>query len=228
MLRLIAVVTCCIVLLLSSLKAAKAQTTAPGAAVAAADDQLINQILALLDGAAITRLDAKLSLESFKLSDGRVELRGVRLENFNLGLRLKPKAAQKLFDIAKQRLSPEQKQEQQQVFSMFDLLKLGLFQDVEIGIHLDEFKIGLLIANAKELDVEGLVLRASTGTNSAPIGTTKGSARDDLLQILRRAILQQIEVHAALNKLSARRINAQVREIGLAGLRIGVALRRTS
>ena len=192
----------------------------PVAPALQADEQTINEILALLDGATITQLQAKVKLEGFKLGRGTVELRGLKLEKFDLALRLKPKAARRLFQIAERHLPEAQKPP-----GLFDILKFGVFRDIELGIHFDELSVGYLKAAATELDVQGLLLNA--GINGPPPESIKGrDSRTALLTILKRAVQRQIEVHAGLEKLSARQINANVQKVALLGFRVGLSLRR--
>ena len=185
-----------------------------------ADDQTINEILALLDGATITQLQAKVKLESFKLGKGTVELRGLKLEKFDLALRLKPKAARRLFEIAERNLPDSQKPP-----GLFEILKFGVFRDIELEIHFDELSVAYLKAVATELDVQGLLLNAGI-TGPEPPEIKGRDSRAALLAILKRAVQRQIEVHAGLEKLSARQINATVQKVALLGFRVGLSLRR--
>jgi hypothetical protein len=185
-----------------------------------ADEQTINEILALLDGATITNLQAKVKLESFKLGKGTVELRGLKLEKFDLALRLKPKAARRLFEIAERNLPDSQKPP-----GLFEILKFGVFRDIELVIHFDELSLAYLKAAATELDVQGLLLNAGI-TAPEPQETKERDSRAALLAILKRAVKKQIEVHAGLEKLSARQINATVQKVALLGFRVGLSLRR--
>lgn len=214
--------TCCFILcacLCASPVGAQNLPASPPTQVQA-DDQTINEILALLDGATITQLQAKVKLESFKLGKGTVELRGLKLEKFDLALRLKPKAARRLFEIAERNLPDSQKPP-----GLFEILKFGVFRDIELAIHFDELSIAYLKAAATELDVQGLLLNAGI-TGPEPPEIKGQDSRAALLAILKRAIQKQIEVHAGLEKLSARQINATVQKVALLGFRVGLSLRR--
>ena len=199
-----------------------ADLSTPNLSTSKSDDQIFNEILALLDGATITQFQAKVSLESFKLGKGTIELRGLKLQNFNLGLKLKPKAARRLFALAEKNLPDDQKPP-----GLFEILKFGVFRDIEFGIHFDELSVGYLKALATDLDVQGLLLRAGiTGPDPQEI---KGrDSRAALLAILKRAVQRQIEVHAGVEKLSASHINANVQKVALLGFRVGLSLRRES
>lgn len=225
MARSFSLATCGFLLCLSLYSAPlKAQNlpaaSAPPVVQTAADEQTINEILALLDGATITQLQAKVKLESFKLGKGTVELRGLKLEKFDLALRLKPKAARRLFEIAERNLPASQKPP-----GLFDILKFGVFRDIELGIHFDELSVAYLKATATELDVQGLLLNAGI-TGPQPQEVKDRDSRAALLTILKRAVQRQIEVHAGLEKLTARQINATVQKVALLGFRVGLSLRR--
>ncbi len=207
----------CIALSATADDSPQAQSSTPKS-----DEQVFNEILALLDGATITQFQAKVSLESFKLGKGTIELRGLKLQNFNLGLKLKPKAARRLFDIAEKNLPDSQKPP-----GLFEILKFGVFRDIEIGIHFDELSVGYLKALATDLDVQGLLLSAGI-TGPDPQEIKSRDSRAALLAILKRAVLRQIEVHAGVEKLSASQITAQVQKIALLGFRVGLSLRRES
>jgi hypothetical protein len=158
MARFFSFATCCFILcacLCASPLGAQNLPVSTGSTQVQADEQTINEILALLDGATITNLQARVSLESFKLGKGTVELRGLKLEKFDLALRLKPKAARRLFEIAERNLPNSQKPP-----GLFEILKFGVFRDIELGIHFDELSIAYLKAAATELDVQGLLLNA--------------------------------------------------------------------
>ena len=212
-------------LLLTSFPALSQSLSAPPTQIGAAqldtarpgDEQLVNEILALLNDAVITRFEARLSLESFNLGKGHVDLRGVRLQNFNLGLRLKPRAAKRLVSLGERYLSNEK------TASYFDILRLAVFNDIEFGIHLTELRIAAVKINADDLQVKGLVLHAGA---TPPQEIAAQGSRDALTSILRRAILHQVQVHAGLEKLSARRLQVQVQQVALHGLRVGLAMRK--
>lgn len=222
MARLFSFATCwlCVFLLLPAPLTAQQAASTKDAAPVATNEQLLNEILALLDGAAITNLQAKVKLEGFKLGQGTVELRGLKLEQFDLGLRLKAKAARRLFEMAERHLPASQKPP-----GLFELLKFGVFRDIELGIHFDELSIGYLKANATELDVQGLLLNAGiVGPDKKEV--LQSDSRAALLAILKRALQRQIEVHAGLEKLSARQIKAYAQNVALLGFRVGLSLRR--
>src|SRR5690349_17156495 len=58
----------------------------PTASDSAGQSELINQFLAVFSEAVITRLDARVSLQSLTVEKGRVRLDGLSLKNLDIGL----------------------------------------------------------------------------------------------------------------------------------------------
>jgi hypothetical protein len=191
------------------------------------DDRFINEIIKLLNDAVITDLDAKVSLESTEIEHGRVRLRGVLLQNLRVGLRLNARGTRRLIDLIGQRYgNGHQISAQQNQFSqMLEILKLGIFNRLEVGIRLKELRIRDLSVNADALDVKGLRLLANARTphNPAP---QRADTFSQLMNLLQRTTISRVEAHAGLEKLAARRLKLQLQGIALEEFGIDLKLLR--
>gem|GEM_PF-5417549 len=209
------------------------------------DPNFVNQILSILNDAVITRLDAQVSLESAKVQNGRVRLEGLRLRNFNLGLRLNAGAAKRLAEAFQNHYAAQDasrgasaaasanslpiapaKPSQNQLTQVLEILKLGLFNRLEFSIHLSELNIKRLALDTDALDVEGLLLKVGATPNDPVTGKPRNDTLAILIDILRQTALTHIKAHAGLDKLSARRVNLDLEGTSLEGLSITVALLR--
>ena len=210
---------------------APATSVPPGAALnhqqsGDADSALINQLLTLLDGAIITKLDARVSLESFKVESGRVHLEGVLIKNFELGLRLNTAGTQRLIKVLQDRYGRNASGAQDQWSHALQILKLGIFDKIEIAIRLRELKVRRLALDSEGLQLEGLLLQIGATPNDPVTGKPKSDTIGTLIDFLRRTALNRIKVHAGLEHLAARQLRLDLEGVELQGFSVGVALLR--
>lgn len=209
------------ILILGFATASQAQTTAltDGASIQiqpalsppaspSAEPELINQILSLFGEAVITRLDARVSLESFEVEEGRVRLTGVLLKNLNVGLRLNAKGTQRLAQTLQQRYA--QKPATSQLGQLLEIIKLGIFNQLEINVHLDELRVRRLAIDAEDLELQGLLLQVGATPPDPVTGKPRSDTLQTLLDILRRTSLNQIKAEAGIEKLRASRAHLEL------------------
>jgi hypothetical protein len=200
--------------------------TPPSGSSAAPDPELVNQLLALLGDAVITRLDARVSLESVALQQGRVLLSGVSLKNLNVGLRLNARGTQRLASMLQQRYSGGPSASKQQWTQLLEIMKLGLFNQLEISVHLDELAVRQLEVDAADAEVEGLLVRAGTTPVGERRNTTRQGNLQTLMEILRRSALNDIQADAGIQKLHAGRATLELNGLALRGFSVGFLLAR--
>ncbi|MDQ3814030.1 MAG: hypothetical protein M3347_08770 [Armatimonadota bacterium] len=188
------------------------------------DAELINQLLSLLNDAVITKLDARVSLESLDVKAGRVRIEGLRLQNFQIGLLLKAKGARRLAETLQNRFggSPNAPDWLQ----WLDILKLGLFNHIEVSVRLKELRVRQLALDADDLQVEGLLLQVGATPPDPVTGKPRSDTLQTLLQILRHTALTRIKAHAGLDKLAAKRIHLDLNGAALEGFSVKIALLR--
>jgi len=190
------------------------------------DSELINQVLALLGEAVITRLDAKVSLESVEVDKGRIRLSGLLLKNLDVGLRLNARATQRLAQTLQQRYAQNPSSSRQQLTQFLEILKLGVFNQLEINVHLSELGVRQINVDADDLQVEGLLLQVGATPPDPITGKPRSDTLQTLMDILRRTALNRIKAEAGLEKLNARRARIELNGLALQGFSLRVVLAR--
>ena len=195
------------------------------------DDRLLNGILELLRDAVITDVGAEISLEKTEVSTGRVRLSGVVIENFRIGLRLNARGTKRLVEMLAARNTPNGKTISQaqpnQFAQILEILKLGIFNRLDISLRLKSLRVRELAIDADKLHVGGLLVTANaqghkdSTTTKLPAGTLR-----NLIEVLRRTSLSRVEAHAGLDKLSAQHLRLVLSGTALEGLSVGLSLRR--
>jgi hypothetical protein len=188
--------------------------------------ELINQVLSLLGEAVVTRLDARVSLESLEVEQGHVRLTGVSLKNLNVCLRLNARGAQRLAQTLQQRAGKTSADAKRPLMQLFEILKLGLFNRLEINIHLDELNVRRIAINTEDLQIEGLLLQVGATPPDPVTGKPRSDTLQTLMEILRRTSLNRIKAEAGLDKLSAGRAHLDLDGIALTGFSVAVVLAR--
>ncbi|MDF2441016.1 MAG: hypothetical protein JWN98_2000 [Abditibacteriota bacterium] len=195
------------------------------------DDRLLNGILELLRDAVITDVDAKISLEKTEVSSGRVRLSGLLIENFRIGLKLNARGTKKLVEMLAthnaQKAQPAAQGRPNQFAQILEILKLGIFNRLDISLKLKTLRVRELAVDADKLHVGGLLITAGArGHESASATTLTPGALRSLIEVLRRTSLSRVEAHAGLDKLSAQSLRVSLSGTALEGLAVGVSLRR--
>lgn len=186
--------------------------------------EFFNQLLAIVSEAAITHIDARVSLESLAVDKGRIHLTGLLLQNLDVGLRLNTRGARRVAEMMQNRLGATP--QARQWAPILEILKLGVFDRIEVGVRLRELRVRRLSVRADRLDVQGLLLQVGVTPNDPATGKPRGDTLQTLIAILRRTALSRVKATAALEKLAARRINLATEGVALSGLSIGVLLAR--
>ncbi len=195
----------------------RAQSTATAGTVS---PEMVKQVLAILEEAVITRLDAKVSLDGLDVSSGHVRLKGVSLKNVDIGVRLSARGARKLADLGAQNgwdgeISP-----------ILEILRLGLFKKVEVGLQLRELRITDLELNADKLLIEEVFAQVGARPPDPKTGKPPVETLESITNVLRRTALSRIKVQAGLEHLAARRVKLRIQGTSLEGLHIGLSLQR--
>jgi len=187
------------------------------------DAEFLNQLLALVSEAVITKLDARVSLESLDVKNGRVRLEGLRLQNLQVGLLLKASGARRMADALQKRHGGRTDQDWTQ---WLEILKLGLFNHIEVSVRLKELRVRRLALDADNLQVEGLLLQVGATPPDPVTGRARSDTLQTLMQILRTTALSRVKAHAGLDKLAAKRVHLLLEGTALEGLSVNLALLR--
>lgn len=190
-----------------------------------ADTRFKNSLLEVLQNALITKLQARVTLESVTVEKGRVRLSGVLLRDAKIGLRIQNENAQRLVDTLLQRY--DQKEDTPPWLRVLQLAKFGIYNDLEIGLSLEELSLRHLAVDADALKVVGLAVRADGGSNQNPVEATEETDQfRAILRVLQQAAISRAEAHLNLDHLEAKRLKLALEGGALKNLHILVALRR--
>lgn len=180
----------------------------------------LDAVLQVLRHATFTRLDARISLESAEVQGGKVRLRGVKIENLRLGVQLRADGARALAEHFGRSVGPGSP-----LKPLFEIVRLGLFTDIEVGLFLRELSLEALDLDAEELEIEGALVAA--GVQTTPHASRPDAATlDKFLEAVRLLAFNRARLEAGLEHLKARRIDARLQGLGLDELKIGLSLGR--
>lgn len=216
----------------------------PASTTADLDPVFVNQLLSIFKEAAITKIDAQVSLESLKVNKGRIRLRGLHIRNFEVGLRLNAGTARHLAETLQNHYAPNRPRTvpgpnlglnqasnqaapaPSQWTQILEILKLGLYNRLEFSIRLRELYIKELTLDTQALDIEGALLKVGATPNDPVTGKPRSDTLSMLIDILQHTALTHIKAHAGLDKLAAQRAHLVLTGTDLEGLAINVALIR--
>jgi hypothetical protein len=201
------------------------QASVESASPDAASQQLVDSIVSLLNDAVITQLDAKVSLEGVDVQSGRVRLRGVLLRDLKIGFRLNARGTRKLIEALAARPSPRERE----LAGLLGIVKLGLFNKLEVALRLDALCVRELSLDAKALKVEELHVWAQAQAGSKSIIERGAPSADLLLKVaalLSRTSINSISTGLSLRDLDAQRLRVQLSGVALDRLFVGLTLGR--
>lgn len=193
------------------------------------DAQFVNGLLALLDHVTIKHIVAKVSLDSFRVQNGRIRLSGVVLRNLNVGLRLNADSARRFADLMQRRQAASgvgSSSQKSQFSQMLAILKLGLYNRIEVGLQLRELRLNELALDLDRLSTKDLLLQVGATPNDPKTGKPRSDTVAAIIEILRQTALQRVKVHAGLDELSARRIKLHLQGAQISGLALNFMLAR--
>jgi hypothetical protein len=210
-----------------SARAANTASSGSASASAPVNEEFVKSLMSVLENAMINRISAKVSLESVAVEKGRVRLTGVLLRDVDIGLKLKNDGARRLADLLFDRYGKQP--DAPSWARVLPLARLGILNDLEIGLKLDELGVSELGVDADALQVEGFGVRADAGPNE---NASSRSESDDtlraILRVLQRAAISRAEAHVNLDHLAADRLKLSLRDLSLKKLHVFLILLRTS
>ncbi|HEX8832615.1 MAG TPA: hypothetical protein VF719_00365 [Abditibacteriaceae bacterium] len=217
---------CCLFLVFGRVAFAADKTTSTFSTANRSQNEVLQQILGLLNEAVITDLDAKISLESAKVQHGRVRLQGVSLHDLRIGIKLSARGAKKLANLVEAQLPASGSTTENDIRPLLQILKLGLYDDIELMVRLRELRVRRVAVDADALALNGLLLQVGAKPINPVTGKPQSDTWSQLLHLLRNTALQRIKAHAGLDELLAKRLKAQVEGVALEGFSVGLVLRR--
>lgn len=190
-----------------------------------ADTPFINQLLSVLQEALITKLQARVSLDKATVEKGRIHLSGVLLRDVDIGLRLSNDGARRLASALHDRYG--QGADAPSWTRVLPLARVGIFNDFEVSLKLDELRLRELDLAADALEVEGFLIQADAGPKEREATTPLPSdTLQAILKVLQSIVISRAEAHLNLTRLTARRLRLSLNGLALKNLRVLVALRR--
>lgn len=159
-----------------------------------------------------------------------MRLTGLLIENFRIGLNLNARGTKKLVEMLAARnaqTKPSNPAKPNEFAQILEILKLGIFNRLDISLKLKSLRVRELAIDADKLHVSGLLVTASAqGHKDAGVTTLPAGTLRNLIEVLRRTSLSRVEAHAGLDKLSAQRLRLSLSGTALEGLAVGLSLRR--
>ena len=198
----------------------QAATNTSASAVSTDPNATLDAVLQVLRHATFTNIDAKITLESAAVQGGKVCLRGVKIENLRLGVHLRADGARALADHFGRGVSADSP-----LKPLFEIVKLGLFTDIEVGLRLRELSLQTLDIDAQELKIEGAL--AAAGVQTTPHDSKPNAATlEKFLEAVRLLAFNRAKIEAGIQLLQAKQIAVKLAGLRLDELKVGISLAR--
>ncbi len=188
----------------------------------------VDDLLRVLNDAALTHLEAKVSVEKVEVRGGRVRLRGVHLRDVRLGLSLRARGTRALLESLAAR-SPRS----EELAAILGVVQLGIYNSLDIGLRLKSLGLRELSLDADALKVDGLAAWANArlGRSEETIrldGSAGAPALTSLAHLLSKASVSRAETGLSLPALNARALKLSLNGLSLEELWVGFDLRRSN
>lgn len=206
---------------------ATAQTQFPPTSVPKAsspkeiDPATLDALLKIFQEATITQLDAKISLESLSVQNGRVKLRGLRLHDLKLGVRLSSQGATQLAEWMRGQMGANSPLE-----AVLQIVRLGLFNRIEIGFSLGDLEVRALDLDSDQLRIEDALVAAGVESSPTPFKPSDTTLAK-FLSVVQSAAFNRASLQAGLGHLAAKRVKIRIEGLGLDNLHVGLGLNRS-